>query len=126
MSITSSSHLLPPGRVAEILGVCKPTIAAWVRRGLLTCEYTAGHQRRFTHEEVRRRRVELDKPIPVWLREAPVQLEAPAPSNEVRVETRTYPLPDGRGVFFFALPPGGLRRVDVERISCHLLSFVAD
>jgi len=125
-SSNPSSDLLPPGRVAELFGVCKATIINWVRRGELACEYTQGHQRRFRRAAVRARLAELNKPIPRWLEDPPVQLVAPAPSNDSRPETRSYPLGEEQGTFFFALPAAGLRRVDVERIRCHLLSFAVD
>ncbi len=121
-----SSDLLPPGRVAELFGVCKATLSAWVRRGELACEYTPGHQRRFPRAAVRERLLALQKAVPRWLEDPPFQLAAPSASNDVRAETRSYPLGEGRGVFFFALPADGLLRADVERIRCHLLSFAAD
>jgi hypothetical protein len=126
MTSKAVSDLLPPGRVAELFGVCKATITTWVRRGELACEYTTGHQRRFTRAVVRARLAALGKPIPRWLEDPPVELIAPLASNDSGPETRSYPLGEERGAFLFALPPAGLRRVDVERIRCHLLSFAVD
>ncbi|HUO52801.1 MAG TPA: helix-turn-helix domain-containing protein [Gemmatimonadaceae bacterium] len=48
------SELLTSADVAELLGVAQATVKRWADAGVLPCEKTAGHHRRFRREDVDR------------------------------------------------------------------------
>lgn len=49
-----TSELLTSAEVADLLGVAPATVKRWADAGVLPCEKTAGHHRRFVREDVER------------------------------------------------------------------------
>jgi excisionase family DNA binding protein len=69
--ILTMSESMTSAEVAELLGVAPATVKRWADAGLLPCEKTAGHHRRFLREDVHRFREQqalgAAGPVDAWV-----------------------------------------------------------